>query len=130
MQDEPNPLEILRAVATLLREELMPQLVGASAFNARVAANALDLVQRELALPATAAQEENGALSSLLGMDGDTQGLTTELARRIADRSIDPADPAVERLLWSITEAKLNVDQPAYGGLKRVLALRAAQHHR
>lgn len=126
MQDEPKPVEILRSVAALLREELMPQLSGASAFNARVAANALDLIRRELEIPADVPLKENSALRELLGIDGDTVALTGELARRIADRSINPADPAVEALLWSITEAKLDVDQPAYGGLKRARALRTA----
>lgn len=124
MQDDPNPIEILASVAALLRDEIMPQLSGAHAFNARVAANALDLVQRQLQIPANVPEEENQALRHFLGMEGDTAALTRELARRIADRTIDAADPALAALLFAITEAKLDVDQPRYGGLQLARKLR------
>ena len=48
MLDQPHGLDILDAVARLLRELLVPQLQGHAAFQARVAANAVDLVAREI----------------------------------------------------------------------------------
>ena len=48
MQDEPTPPEILAAVAAFLRDTVAPATTGMTAFQARVAANAVDLVARQL----------------------------------------------------------------------------------
>lgn len=127
MQDEPNPEELLQAVASFLRSDILPQLEGGSAFQLRVAANALDLVRRQIMVPPEAIAAEHEQLRTLLGRDGGLAELTAELAGRIADRSIDLEAPGLEAFLWSSTEAKLAVDQPHYGGLVRAQALRAAR---
>lgn len=124
MQDEPTPTEILASIATFLREDIMPKLSGNDAFQLRVTANALDLVRRELMIPRAVERDENEALQQLLDRQGFTEELTRELAHRIADRSIDPTRPEVKAFLWTVTEAKLAVDQPGYAGLKRAQALR------
>jgi len=48
MQDRPAIPEFLRAVTQLLDEELVPHLSGSRQFYARVAANVLRIVMREL----------------------------------------------------------------------------------
>lgn len=126
MQDGPTPREILDAVARFLRDDLLPQLKGAVAFQVRVAANAIDLVAREIDLSPDRIEAEHAGLRGLLGHDGDIADLTGELAARIADRSIDLNTPGLEAFLWSATEAKLAIDQPQYAGLRRANALRAA----
>ena len=56
MQDQPTPSEILAAVAAFLRAEVVAESGARTAFQARVAANALDLVRRGRDLaPAAAA---------------------------------------------------------------------------
>ena len=50
MQDPPTVTELLEATAAFLREVAVPQLSGHASFHARVAANALDIVKRELEL--------------------------------------------------------------------------------
>lgn len=127
MQDEPTPAEILQSVANLLREEILPQLTGSSAFQLRVAVNAIDLVRREISVPAQQAADERQALRALLGCEGSTAELTAELAHRIANRTIDLETDGLQAFLWSTTEAKLAVDQPNYAGLRRAKALRAAE---
>ena len=48
MQDEPSPREILGAIADFLRNTVIPNSDPHTAFQARVAANAVDLVRRQL----------------------------------------------------------------------------------
>lgn len=48
MHDRPTVDELLRAVELLLDEDLVPSLEGARQYNARVAANVIRTVRREL----------------------------------------------------------------------------------
>ena len=125
MQDEPTPCEILEAIVTFLRHDVMPHVDGGLAFQLRVASNALDLVRREIAAPPEVCGREHSMLQALLGRDGSVEELTGELVRRIANGAIDRSSPALRALLWQTTEAKLAVDQPNYAGLQRARALRA-----
>jgi hypothetical protein len=125
MQDEPNPPEILAVIAEFLRGEVVPKLNGATAFQARVAANALDLVAREIEIGPGLRTAEHTRLQALLG-HGSLEQLTNELARRIATRDIGADAPGVIEHLWETTLAKLAVDQPGYASYKRALELRAA----
>jgi hypothetical protein len=127
MQDAPTPPELLHAIATFLRNDILPQLEGGAAFQLRIAANAIDLVRREITLPGREAEDEHAGLQALLGVAGETEALTRELAQRIADGRIDLENPMLRALLWRVTEAKLAVDQPTYAGLQRARELRAAQ---
>ena len=49
MQDRPGVCELLDAVRAFLEEEVVPALEGPRQFHARVAANVLSIVGRELA---------------------------------------------------------------------------------
>jgi Ser/Thr protein kinase RdoA (MazF antagonist) len=51
LQPRPTAREILDAVRGYLTEDVMPQTTGRLSFHARVAANMLAIVERELALP-------------------------------------------------------------------------------
>ena len=126
MQDSPAPPELLQAVAKFLRDDILPRLDGTAAFQVRIAANAIDLVRREISATAQAAEDERAGLQSLLGLEGETNALTREVAARIADGRLDLDNPLLRSLLWRVTEAKLAVDQPNYPGLERARALRAA----
>lgn len=48
MHDRPTVDELLRAVELLLDEQLVPTLEGSRRYNARVAANVIRIVRREL----------------------------------------------------------------------------------
>jgi hypothetical protein len=50
MQDEPTPIELTKAVADFLRDDIAPMISGHNAFKLRVAINMLDLVTRQLTL--------------------------------------------------------------------------------
>ena len=49
MQDRPDARELLDAVRAFLEEQVVPALDGTRQFHARVAANVLAIVGRELA---------------------------------------------------------------------------------
>lgn len=122
MQDRPDPIELVRTVADTLRERLMPELNGSAAFEARVAANILDLVVRQLGLQAASDAAEKQRLVALLGRDGTLQDLNALLCRRIADGSVALDDPALAAHLWATTLDKLAVDQPGYAAYRDEVA--------
>jgi hypothetical protein len=84
MQDPPTIAELLQAAAAFLREVAVPQLSGHASFHARVAANALDIVTRELELRPAAERNEHARLKALLDSDGSLEELNSLLSRRIA----------------------------------------------
>jgi hypothetical protein len=125
MQDQPTPTEILAAVARFLKETVAAETTGHTSFTARVAANALEMMGRQLTLAPTAEAEEQTRLEAILNASGDLPALNAELARRIAAGDLDPTDPPVADHLWTTTLAKLAVDQPNYWGYRAALAERA-----
>ena len=117
MQDHPTPDELLDAVASLLREQVMPAAAGTPlAYHARVAANALDIVRRQIALAPAAQQREQAALAALLAADAatDVAQLNHALCERIASGAMTLETPGLTDVLWQITLDKLAVDQPTY----------------
>jgi len=124
MQDPPSPSEILGAVALFLRSMATAETGGAAAFQARVAANALEMMRRQLDLAPALDIEESERLRALLGADGDLFSLNTELARRIEAGEMDLATRGLADHLWATTLAKLAVDQPSYGGYLAAVAER------
>lgn len=127
MQDEPAPAEILAAVAAFLRGTVVEQTESHTAFQARVAANALDLVARQLGLASASDATELARLTTLLGQDGTLADLNRALAHGIADGTLDAAAPPLVEHLWATALAKLAVDQPNYSGYRATLA---AQSHK
>ena len=124
MQDPPAPSEVLGAVARFLKEQASPALSGHLAFQARVAANALEMMRRHLDLAPAAEAAEQARLAQLLGREGDLPTLTAELSRRIAAGEADLATPGLADHLWATTLAKMAVDQPSYAAYQASLAER------
>jgi hypothetical protein len=124
MQDHPHPSEIIAAVARFLKAEVIPELTGRTAFNTRVAANALEMMTRQLETQPAAEAAELDSLRAILGTDGDLATLNAELARRLTAGELDLATPGVADHLWTTTLAKLYVDQPTYWGYRAALAER------
>jgi len=123
MHDQPTPEQLLDAVAAFLREQVVPGSAGALAFHARVAANALDIARRELALAPAAALREQAALARLLDADPATDLLQLNrlLWERIAAGALGLDTPGLADALWQITLDKLSVDQPHYESYLRSL---------
>ena len=121
MQDEPTPIELTKAVADFLRNDITPLISGHQAFKLRVAINILDLVTRQLTREEGSDANEVERLRKLLGADGSVTDLNRALAERIAKGEVDLATPGFAEHLWATTMDKLAVDQPNYASYKREL---------
>jgi hypothetical protein len=121
MQDEPTPPEMLSAVAALLRETVMPQMSGHTAFLVRVAANALDLARRQVELEPMANAAELARLRGLLARDGDLFELNQALCEAIEAGEVGLETPGLADHLWATTLEKLAIDQPSYAPYQRVV---------
>jgi hypothetical protein len=121
MQDEPSTIELTKAVADFLRNDITPLISGHQAFKLRVAINILDLVGRQLTQEQASDAKEVERLRALLGIDGEVTDLNRALAERIAKGEVDLATPGLAEHLWATTMDKLAVDQPNYASYKREL---------
>lgn len=121
MQGQPDHAELLEAVANFIRYDALPNLEGRPAFLARVAANAVDIVRREL----EQGQENDAALQerlvALLGRDGDLNSLNEELCDRIARGGLTLETPGLADYLWDLTMRTIAIDQPKYASYRRAL---------
>lgn len=111
-------LELVKAVQSFIETKAMPELKGHTAFHARVAANALGIVARELELGPKAANMEQTQLVALLGREGSLEDLNRDLCQHIRDGKIDIESEALRQHLELTTLDKVSIDQPNYSGLK------------
>jgi hypothetical protein len=121
MQDEPTPIELTKAVADFLRNEITPMISGHNAFKLRVAINTLNLVTRQLTLEQRSAAAEADRLTQLLGAEGSLIELNRMLADKIAKGEVDLQTRELAEHLWQTTMDKLAVDQPNYASYRREL---------
>lgn len=124
MQNAPSAKELIEGVRAFLEETAMPNLKGHAGFHARVAANALATVERELALGPKAADDEERRLEEILGVDGTLEELNALLAEYIRKGAMTLDSPGVKDHLWRTTIDKVRIDQPTYSGLKTALEAR------
>ena len=124
MQDAPSPEQLLQAVARYLRDEAGPALArageGALAYQAKVAANMLDIAGRQIDKAPAEQAAEQARLQDLLGGAGSLEALNQRLAERIASGELAPRQPGLAEHLWLSTLAKLAVDQPGYDTYRRL----------
>ena len=69
MQDRPTSVELLEAAADFVESELVPAVQGARQFQARVVANVMRIVAREIKMEDPLVRSEVKALALLLGHD-------------------------------------------------------------
>jgi hypothetical protein len=119
MMDQPSILELVDVVRDFLEKRAMPELKGHTAFHARVAANALGIVSRELKLGPGFAENERRQLTALLGTEASIETLNRELCRRIRSGDVDLQTPGLSEYLVEATRNKVEIDQPHYSGLKQ-----------
>jgi aminoglycoside phosphotransferase (APT) family kinase protein len=114
LQDRPSAAELLEAVREFVDQDVQPTLEGREAFHARVAANALGIVERELVVGPSIDAPVVARLSALLRRDGTGRALVAALAAGIRDASLDDADPEVVATVLDLVRAKLAVANPRY----------------
>ncbi len=127
MPDRPTKLELLEAVRGFLERDLMPELEGVQRFHARVAANVLRIVSREIELEEPALRRQHRTLAELLGeavqeparlaeVARGVESLERELVRRIRAGEAD-ASPWRESVLEALAAAvreRLAISNPGY----------------
>ena len=115
IQDRPTAPELLEAVREFLERDVMTSTEGRTAFHARVAVNALGIVERELVLGPAVDAPVLERLAVLLGApDASPAELATALGARIRDRTMDHRIDDVIEVVVALTEAKLTVANPRY----------------
>lgn len=101
MQNEPDSADLLAVVAEVLTDEVVPKLTGAAQHHARVAANLVAIVEREIRLA-----DDNDARESarLRGVLGDERPDDLREARTALDASLRAGlgdDPERFASIWS-----------------------------
>jgi hypothetical protein len=116
MQDPPEIAQLLEAVTDYLRQQVIPGTEARLSFLARVSANALDTVRREVLLGPQAQAREMQRLRALLGDDApaDLNSANRLLCERIADERFDIDTPGLLDHLRETAHDKLAIDQPGY----------------
>lgn len=114
MENRPTAAELVEAVAHWVRTEALP----AMGYHARVAANALDIVHRELAAGPSYFDEDRAALRALLdgpAPDADRE-LLAAVSARIRSGGLDDRFAEVLAALRPLARRKLALDNPRYLG--------------
>lgn len=120
MHDSPSTQELLSAVKGFIDTLAGENLSGHARFNARVAANVLATVLREIDQRPTADQAEAVRLAALLDRtpnDDDLETLNSELCTLIQSGKIDETTPNLLAHLKATAIDQLSIDQPRYSGL-------------
>ncbi len=117
MSEQVSAAALIEAVAGFIAE-IEGQLSGRQAFHAKVAANALAIVARELAQQPRAA--ETAALAGFLGHDAPLDKLRAELCGRLRMGTLTPETPGLVEALTEAVLAKVAVDSPRYSTFKRL----------
>jgi Domain of unknown function (DUF6285) len=120
MPDKPDVVDLLAALAALLKEEIAPALTGRLSLQARVAATCLNIIRRELIHGPADEPAEAAGLQTLLGRTGSIGELNEELCRRIRAGELGVQDEPLMRHLWQTTLAKVRIDQPDYATYVRL----------
>lgn len=117
MAEQVEAVALVEAVADFIKS-IEGELSGRSAFHAKVAANALGIVARELVQQPQAA--EQAALSAFLEHDAGLDALRAELCGRLRSGQLTPETPGLLEALQAAVVAKLSVDNPRYATLARL----------
>jgi hypothetical protein len=106
--DRPTAAELVQAVREWIERDVVTGTEGRLRFHARVAANALSMVEREFLLGAEQ-QVRHAARLAELGCTDDA-----DLAARIRSGELDDRLEEVRSLVWDSVRDKLSVANPGY----------------
>ena len=138
MQDRPTSIELLEAAADFVDRELVPTIEGARQFQARVVANVMRIVAREIKLEDPLVRSEVKALARLLGRDAphlhsldDLRKAATSMGEELTAkiRAGDADDGTWRQEVLAVVrqsvEDKLRIANPRY--LESDIAIRNAR---
>ena len=121
MKDRPNAVELLRAMAETLTDEVVPATKGGAQHAARVVANLCRILEREWEAGNSGEAKTRDALVSLLGnsnsgSNSDSSSdsdLIAELDQRLKN-SDEEFDAKAAEVLLADVRRRLAVDRPGY----------------
>jgi len=119
--EKPSSRELLAAVKEFMETRVIKAVDNRTAFHARVAANVLSIVDRELDLGPELAIAERERLAVLLKTDGNRNALNKELCLRIRNKKIDPENPVLIEHLYQTVMGRLSIDNPRYSAYLNAL---------
>jgi len=120
--DMPRTDELVSSVRVYLRSDVMAATEGRLNFLARVAANSLDIVLRELSLGEAQRTRELQRLRVLFGTNDDLEVLRWRLVHMLRDATMPLDRPGLAEHLRQTVANQVAIDQPSYSGLKTALA--------
>lgn len=119
MHEAPSTQELLGSVIGFLNDVVAPQLSGQAGFHARVAANALALIGRDMANRSEAEARETALYAGLLGLPAENlPALRHALCAAIQSGQVGIDDRRLLQVLREVTTAQVLIDQPTYSGLR------------
>lgn len=113
MISHPRTEELAEAVAAWI-DQIRPTLDPRNAFLARVAANAMATIRRELTQGAAAEAAAVAAMAQVLGKTGGYDELNAELCARIRAGELTVETPGLLPALRVMASDQLAIDQPSY----------------
>ncbi len=113
MIENPRADELVDAVAKWI-DSIRPGLPPRDAFLARVAANVLSVVRRELQLGPQADAAAMERLSALLGETGEVKALNALLCEKLRSGEMDAETPGLIAALKANITDQIAIDQPNY----------------
>jgi hypothetical protein len=119
LDERPTAAELVAAVADFLDREVAPTLEGRLAFHARVALNALRIVERELTAGPSVVAAELARLHSLTtNAETDLATLNTLLAAKIRAGTLSIEDDSLRDHLVRSVLSRMAIDNPRYPSLE------------
>ena len=113
MITHPRTEELAQAVAAWI-DQIRPSLDPRNAFLARVAANAMATIGRELTQGPAAEATAIARMSEVLGRPGSYEELNSELCARIRSGELTVETPGLLPALRVMATDQLAIDQPNY----------------
>ena len=114
----PRNDELLTSVRDFLRDDVMKATHGRTQFMARVAANSLDILLRDMSLGPPLRAAEHARLQALLGHAGTREALRWELVNSLRDGSLALDTPGLAAHLRETVVGEVAIDQPVYSGFR------------
>jgi len=118
----PRADELLASVRDYLRGEVMNRTRGRTRFLARVAANSVEIVRREIELGPHARLRRERGLRRVLDREDDLETLERRLVDGLRDGSLRLEHPGLCDWLRQSVVDQVRIDQPRYSGLATALA--------
>lgn len=126
MQCVPTDLELLGAVRSFLKEDVLPKLEGDLAYNTRIATNLLAMLERSFSLDSEVISVETSGLQKILGsgVGKSCSELNRELSRGLRANTIDWRTDDVRDHMFHTVLDKIRVDNPNYSTYKEIFVIK------